>query len=163
MVKLFKMKNCLEEDEMKQSIKIILSIAIVLGIYYIWNQYEMYQISKELNEVSFVDSRDLTKVTVAKYPSNDSSVSYNMDEVKELYRLLETMPTESVRKGKETTSNYQIKFSDQALMKSITYTIYDNDIVKREQDVTAVMTSGYLKLKEPFDRTLLEEWIKKYE
>ncbi|MGA4518174.1 hypothetical protein ACPA0F_12960 [Solibacillus silvestris] len=97
---------------MKQSIKIILSIAIVLGIYYIWNQYEMYQLSKELNEVSFVDSRDLTKVTVAKYPSNDSSVSYNMDEVKELYGLLEKMPTESVRKGKETTSNYQIKFSD---------------------------------------------------
>lgn len=36
---------------MKQSIKIILSITIVFGIYYIWNQYEMYQISKELNEV----------------------------------------------------------------------------------------------------------------
>lgn len=162
MVKFINVNFYIMGDEMKQSIKIVLLIGFVLGVYYLWNQYEMYQLSKELNEVSFVDSRDLTKVTVAKYPSNDSSVSYNMDEVKELYRLLETMPTESVRKGKETTSNYQIKFSDQALMKSITYTIYDNDIVKREQDA-GVMTSGYLKLKEPFDRTLLEEWIKKYE
>lgn len=162
MVKFINVNFYIMGDEMKQSIKIVLLIGFVLGVYYLWNQYEMYQLSKELNEVSFVDSRDLTKVTVAKYPSNDSSVSYNMDEVKELYRLLETMPTESVRKGKETTSNYQIKFSDQALMKSITYTIYDNDIVNREQDA-GVMTSGYLKLKEPFDRTLLEEWIKKYE
>lgn len=162
MVKFINVNFYIMGDEMKQSIKIVLLIGFVLGVYYLWNQYEMYQLSKELNEVSFVDSRDLTKVTVAKYPSNDSSVSYNMDEVKELYRLLETMPTESVRKGKETTSNYQIKFSDQALMKSITYTIYDNDILKREQDA-GVMTSGYLKLKEPFDRTLLEEWIKKYE
>ncbi|MGA4518175.1 hypothetical protein ACPA0F_12965 [Solibacillus silvestris] len=47
-------------------------------------------------------------------------------------------------------------------MKSITYTIYDNDIVKREQNA-GVTTSGYLKLKEPFDRTLLEEWIEKNE
>lgn len=162
MVKFININFDIMGDEMKQSLKIVLLIGFVLGVYYLWNQYEMYQLSKELNEVSFVDSRDLTKVTVAKYPSNDSSVSYNMDEVKELYRLLETMPTESVRKGKETTSNYQIKFSDQALMKSITYTIYDNDIVKREQDA-GVTTSGYLKLKEPFDRELLEEWIKKNE
>lgn len=46
-------------------------------------------------------------------------------------------------------------------MKSVTYTFYDNDIVKREQDATAVKTSGYFKLIEPIDRTLLEEWIKK--
>ncbi|WP_254865355.1 hypothetical protein [Solibacillus isronensis] len=86
-----------------------------------------------------------------------------MDEVNDLYLMLETMPSERVRKAKETTSYYTIKFSDQSLGKPVTYTIYDNDRVKREKEGTNVWTTGYLKLKEPFDRNLLEEWIKNNE
>lgn len=163
MVKFIKISFYILGVEMKQSIKIVLLIGFVLSVYYVWNQYEMYQLSKEFDEWHTVDSKELTKVTVAKYPSNDSSVSYNVDEVNDLYLMLETMPSERVRKGKETTSYYTIKFSDQSLGKSVTYTIYDNDRVKREKEGTNVWTTGYLKLKEPFDRKLLEEWIKNNE
>ncbi|WP_254865356.1 hypothetical protein [Solibacillus isronensis] len=46
---------------MKLSIKIVLLIGFVLSVYYVWNQYEMYRLSKEFDEWHTVDSKELTK------------------------------------------------------------------------------------------------------
>lgn len=43
MVKSIKIYFYILGVEMKQSIKIVLLIGFVLSVYYVWNQYEMYQ------------------------------------------------------------------------------------------------------------------------
>lgn len=147
---------------MKKFIGVILAVVICIGSFYFWEQYQMQQFSDAISEMNLVDSRDFTKVTVSKVPSLDSSyTSYDINEVNELYRMLEKTPLEKKRKINETSSYYIIKFADHSLMQSVTYTIYDNDFVKREQDATSVYTSSYFKLQEPIDRTLLEEWALK--
>lgn len=140
---------------------IIIGAVIGIVLLYIGEQYEMRQFSDTISEMNLVDIRDLTKVTVSNAHIKDTYTSYEINEVNELYSMLENIPLEKTRKREETPSFYKIKFADHSLMQSITYTIYDNDLIKREQDGTSVYVSSFFKLQQPIDRTLFDQWIEK--
>ena len=140
---------------------IIIGAVIGLVLLYIREQYEMRQFSDSISEMNLVHVRDLSMVTVSNSHIKDTYTSNEFSEVNEIYRILENLPLENTRKRKETPSYYKIKFEDDSLMTSITYTVYDNDYVKREQNVNSIYASSFFKLQQPIDRTLFDQWIEK--
>ena len=133
----------------KKIIMFVITVLVIFGVRYIWDQYQMHQLMNGIQQMEFVDRNKISKLVVASYPSMDSYSTWDKPIINEAIDALSKLEVENTRKFKESDTYYKVKLSDDQNFQTLTYTFYDNHFVEKEDLVGGIGSTQYFKAEDP--------------
>lgn len=136
-------------------LRLLISIVVFYGLYYLIDQYQMKKLFTSLQEIDFVDKSDLTRLSIISYPETDVYSTFDKAIVKDSIDALSTLEVKSTRRFTESANYYKVLLGDSTNFQTITYIFYDNNFVKREEYMAGMGKTEHFKTED----TLFQDYF----
>lgn len=134
---------------------IVLLLVLFIGLLAYVRHYSDEMRAQALFELVNINPARLEEVYFSESNSTRHYASYKKADAQARFYELDKQPLQTVKKFKETDHYKVLLLRDKGSLHYIQYTIYDNDHIKIERNITAASTTQYAQLA---DRDAFYTW-----